>query len=68
MSNPVFCENKLCRWHGELEHPDITQIQFESGGKLLTVKRLCIVQKTIPVRQFYFCETCANVLAMTFGK
>lgn len=65
-----FCSNPLCLFHLDCE-PSQTSLTYQVGGKALRVKRLEILQQTPPPtspKKFDFCEICANVLAMTFGK
>lgn len=65
-----FCSNPLCLFHLDCE-PSQTSLTYQVGDKALKVKRLEILQASQPPqtpRKFDFCEICANVLVMTFGK
>lgn len=66
-----FCSNPLCLFHLDCE-PSQTSLTYQVGDKALKVKRLEIIQQTAPPpalpKRFAFCEICANVLAMTFGR
>lgn len=65
-----FCSNPLCLFHLDSE-PGQTSLTYQVGDKAMTVRRLEILQHVGPEinpRRFEFCEMCANVLAMTFGR
>lgn len=65
-----FCSNPLCLFHLDCE-PSQKSLTYQVADKALQVRSLNIVQAAAPPatpRQFQFCEICANVLALTFGK
>lgn len=68
----MFCENPRCRFHVEAgPGNECRYIDHDDMLREKSIKRLHIVQQqsgVAPPRDFYFCENCANVLAMTFGK
>jgi hypothetical protein len=45
-------------------------MHYTEGNEKKEMKRLHVVQQIpgAPPKDFYFCENCANVLAITFGK
>jgi hypothetical protein len=45
-------------------------MHYTEGNEKKEMKRLHVIQQNsnAPRKDFYFCENCANVLAMTFGK
>lgn len=69
MDSQFFCENPRCSFFVEHDGKMIRAFRLP-GGKTGTMKRLHVVQQTPggTPKDFYFCENCANVLAMTFGK
>lgn len=68
----MFCENSRCQFHIYTEPTNVlTYRDRNDDDKAKEIKRLHVVQQSAgsgTPRDFYFCETCANVLAMTFGK
>jgi len=71
MDSQFFCENPRCQFF--IESDAKTALHYfdrNDGDREKEIKRLHVVQQTPggPPRDFYFCENCANVLAMTFGK
>jgi len=66
-----FCENTRCQFN--IVTPATNELRFidrNDDNKEKLVKRLHVVQQAPggPPKDFYFCENCANVLAITFGK
>lgn len=70
----AFCENNRCQFNIALPEAsnELRYRDANDDNKEKSIKRLHVVQQqaggTAPPKDFYFCETCANVLAMTFGQ
>ena len=69
-----FCENPRCQFHLAVKvvpTNTLVYIDRNDDNKEKRINRLHVVQQTpggAPPKDFFFCENCANVLAMTFGK
>lgn len=66
-----FCENSRCQFNLVVPKTNVlVYLDRNDDNKEKEIKRLHVIQQAPggPPRDFYFCENCANVLAMTFGK
>lgn len=62
-----FCGNPLCKWHIDTDDC-CDSLKFMLTNMTEATVRRFRIRDNFFNRQFDFCETCANVLAMVHGE
>jgi len=69
-SGMVFCQNKLCRAHVDVDVDNVVDLQHvvfvNANGERVGLRRIKIKDDVTKI-EFDFCEVCANVLAIVHG-